>query len=93
MSLLVSHERCGYGNGETVVNVSGGLPPYTYLWGDGNTEGYRTNLVNGNYSVTVTDSNSDQVSDQTVVASIPYVINMGQLMAVLRCTRTALPGG
>ena len=93
MSLLVSHERCSYGNGEIVVNVSGGLPPYTYLWGDGNTEGYRTNLVNGNYSVTVTDSNSDQVSDQTVVASIPYVINMGQPWPYCDAPAQLFPGG
>lgn len=91
--LLVSHERCGYGNGEIIVNVSGGLPPYTYLWDDGNTEGYRTNLVNGNYSVTVTDSNSDQVSDQAFVASIPYVINMGQPWPFCDTPAQLFPGG
>ena len=41
---------------EIILNVTGGVPPYSYLWNDGNTANSRTNLTSGTYSVTVTDA-------------------------------------
>jgi len=42
--------------GEMHSLVSGGVSPYTYLWNDGDTNGNRDSLPEGNYSVIVTDS-------------------------------------
>lgn len=48
----------GGSNGAINVTTTGGTSPYTYNWGGGITIEDRTNLVAGNYTVTVTDSKS-----------------------------------
>ena len=48
--------------GSASVTMSGGSPPYTYLWSNGQTTSSVSNLTTGNYSVTVTTSNSCPVS-------------------------------
>ncbi|HRY33015.1 MAG TPA: dockerin type I domain-containing protein [Bacteroidales bacterium] len=40
------------------LNVSGGTPPYSYLWNDGVVTQNRNQLEIGNYQVTVTDANN-----------------------------------
>ena len=57
---VVSHVFCKGGNsGVAAVNVTGGVPPYSYLW-DANalnqTNDTATQLSAGTYSVTVTDA-------------------------------------
>lgn len=47
----------GGNDGTATVTASGGTPSYTYLWSDGQTTATATNLVAGNYSVTITDAN------------------------------------
>ncbi len=46
----------GGSNGSINITPSGGTAPYTYLWSNGQTSEDITNLVAGNYTVTVTDS-------------------------------------
>lgn len=54
----------------TVSNVSGGTPPYTYSWTNGQTTPTATNLVAlQNYFVTITDSNSCIKSLGTSISS------------------------
>lgn len=49
---------CGPGNtGSASALVNGGTPPFTYLWSTGATTVGVTGLVEGTYSVTVTDAN------------------------------------
>ncbi len=43
-------------NGSFTVSVTGGLPPYHFLWNDGIVQKDRTNLSAGTYDVIVTDS-------------------------------------
>ena len=45
-------------DGSATANVSGGTPPYSYLWSDGQTDSTAINLCDTIYSVTVTDDNS-----------------------------------
>jgi len=45
-----------YSNGEITIIPSGGFPPYTYQWSNGDTTQTISNLLAGTYSVTVTDS-------------------------------------
>ncbi len=47
----------GGSDGSIALNVSGGTPPYTYLWSDGAITGTRTALPTGTYTVTITDAN------------------------------------
>lgn len=57
----------GYNDGEATANVSGGVPPYLYLWNDplAQTTATATGLAPGTYMVTVTDQEGTVVQ-QTV---------------------------
>ena len=54
---------CTYPNGALSANASGGVGPYTYLWSTGATTPTISDVPAGFYSVTVTDFNSDQATD------------------------------
>jgi len=76
LNLQVQNETCSYANGSVYASVSGGVPPYTYLWNGGETTDGISNLGAGTYSVTVTDFLGEQVSDQATVISEDYgVVN------------------
>jgi len=55
----------GDANGSATVVANGGTPSYTYVWSDTNAQTNATaqNLVEGTYSVTVTDNNQCAVSE------------------------------
>ncbi|MFC4636652.1 Ig-like domain-containing protein, partial [Dokdonia ponticola] len=44
-------------DGTATVVASGGTPPYTYLWSNGETTPMITDLDSGDYTITVTDAN------------------------------------
>ncbi|MBL0053846.1 MAG: T9SS type A sorting domain-containing protein [Bacteroidetes bacterium] len=48
---------CGACNGTGTATITGGTLPYTYLWGNGNTNAIATGLCGGNNFVVVTDAN------------------------------------
>jgi hypothetical protein len=48
----------GGNNGTATVGVTGGTPPYAYLWNNGQTTATATGLSMGTYTVTITDANS-----------------------------------
>ncbi|NNF01243.1 MAG: hypothetical protein HKN22_01020, partial [Bacteroidia bacterium] len=52
----------GDNNGTATVNTSGGTPPYTFLWSDGQTTSLAVGLTAGSYFVTITDANGCFVS-------------------------------
>ncbi|MBN2682733.1 MAG: choice-of-anchor J domain-containing protein [Bacteroidales bacterium] len=58
----------GFDDGEAMVTVSGGTPPYTYLWTNSSTNAAITNLGAGTYSVTITDSNNCTTSGTTEIS-------------------------
>ncbi len=43
--------------GNALINVTGGVEPYSYNWFDSSTLPSHNNLTNGNYLVTITDAN------------------------------------
>lgn len=52
------HVSCfGNSDGELTANTTGGTPPYSYLWSDGQLASSAIGLGLGSYSVTVTDAN------------------------------------
>ncbi len=56
--------NCSGGNdGALVLAVSGGTPPYTYLWNTGDITSALTNLTAGQYHVVVSDARGCQYTD------------------------------
>lgn len=52
------NSTCGNANGSATVNVTGGVPPFNFLWSPGGaTTSTATTLGAGSYSVLVTDAN------------------------------------
>ncbi|WP_233378925.1 endonuclease/exonuclease/phosphatase family protein [Maribellus sp. CM-23] len=49
-------------NGTATVEVTGGIPPYTYAWSNGQTLATASNLSAGIYTVTVSDALNNSVS-------------------------------
>ncbi|MBI2967726.1 MAG: gliding motility-associated C-terminal domain-containing protein [Bacteroidetes bacterium] len=67
---------CNGGNdGSATVSPAGGTAPYSYLWSNGNSGPVANNLVQGNYTVTVTDSKGCTVI-KNVSVSQPVVLNL-----------------
>jgi gliding motility-associated-like protein len=73
-------------NGVVIAAPSGGTPPYTYLWEDGQTNQVAIGLCAGTISVTVTDATGTEsavgsitLSDPTplVVSAVPFVFAGG----------------
>jgi gliding motility-associated-like protein len=53
----ISDDECDEGKGSIELTISGGIPPYSYLWSNGKTSKDNLRLKEGTYSLTVTDSN------------------------------------
>jgi gliding motility-associated-like protein len=49
-------------DGKAVTGVSGGVPPYIYLWSDGSNSPSLQNISTGAYGVTVSDNNNCQAT-------------------------------
>lgn len=64
-------------NGSIVTSVSGGTPPYTYLWDNGFVTPDRTNLLAGDYTLTVTDNNGCIISQTFTVTQPSGPFNVG----------------
>ncbi len=66
----------GVADGSATVSVTGGNPPYTYLWNDAGTQttATATGLPTGNYTCTVTDANG---CITIVNVTVPEAINPG----------------
>jgi len=64
------------GPGEITANVTGGTPPYTYAWSNGENTQTIGGLQAGEYSVVVTDANGCTIGDNyTIVVPDPIVIS------------------
>jgi len=58
IALTTTGETCaGNNDGVILAGVSGGVPPYTFLWSNAGTTASINNLTPGSYTVTVTDAN------------------------------------
>ena len=66
-SIAITNISCfGSANGNLVVSANGGVSPYSYAWSNGETNSSISDLMAGNYLVTVADANACTVS-----ASVP----------------------
>jgi uncharacterized repeat protein (TIGR01451 family) len=68
------YPTCNYPNGTIVAGASGGVGPYTYLWSTGATTAEISGVAPGTYSVTVTDFNSEQATDDITLTGQPYAL-------------------
>ncbi|MCD6065526.1 MAG: hypothetical protein K0S33_352 [Bacteroidetes bacterium] len=91
--------NCSNTSGSASVSVSGGVAPYSYAWGTGQTTASISGIPSGYYGVTVTDANGCMDSDYGYV-SIPqscyngvsgYVYNDMDGNCALNGPETGLP--
>ena len=66
-------------NGSALANPSGGSPNYTFLWSNGSTQNTATQLLAGNYSVIITDSNGCQLNEDFEVTQPTITLNVTPL--------------
>jgi PKD repeat protein len=80
------HVTCnGNGDGSVTVNVSGGVPGYTYSWVPNvSSTNSASGLSGGNYQITVTDSNLDQII-ANVTINEPVVLSSGLVPTASIC--------
>ncbi len=65
---------CGNPNGFATASVSGGTPPYSYLWSNGATTETAQGLAPGTYTVTVTDAVMDEATAQVTIGEVPTML-------------------
>ena len=78
----------GESNGTAIVNAFGGTQNYTYLWNNGATTATNSNLIEGNYSVVVTDANGC-VSTNSVYVTEPSPISITSSQIDVLCYGTS----
>jgi len=69
----VTDAHCGQADGSAMVSPSGGTAPYSYSWSTTppQTSQTATNLVAGNYTVSITDANNCSISTLIAIADFP----------------------
>ena len=68
------YPTCNYPSGQIQAMGNGGVGPYTYLWNTGATTEQLNAIPTGDYSVTITDANSDQASANITLTGQPYAL-------------------
>lgn len=64
----------GVCDGSITTNPAGGVPPYAYIWSDGQTTQTASNLCAGTYNVVVSDFNNCTAYD-TIIVTEPNILN------------------
>jgi len=64
----------GSSYGSATLIVSGGIPPYSYLWSNGETVQNPDNLASGAYTVTITDNNGCTKTDNVTINVPPALV-------------------
>ena len=72
----VTNTTCDLPNGSISISVSGGVTPYTFLWGDGETTQNLNNILAGNYSLTVTGANGCTATTNVSISNSNPPINL-----------------
>ncbi|MCB9283978.1 MAG: choice-of-anchor L domain-containing protein [Lewinellaceae bacterium] len=74
----------GLPDGTATSTPSGGTPPYTYLWSNGQTTQTATNLPVGTAAVTITDANGCQATN-TFNLTAPVALTLGLQAQNISC--------
>ena len=83
-SIIIDPTCFGFTNGAISIYPFGSVPPYSYLWSNGDTTQNPQNLAAGQYSVTITDFNNCSVYDTLNVAE-PFVLSYTYLSDSVSC--------
>jgi len=67
---VVADSGSDHGTGMATISVSGGIPPYTYRWNNGDTTTTIDSLAPGTYRVFITDSLGCRTNDSVVIANL-----------------------
>lgn len=77
----------GAADGSATVAVTGGTPPYTYQWSNGQTTPTATNLGPGLYQVTVTDFQMLQGTNQALISEPAQLVVSLISQSDINCNR------
>ena len=84
-SLSVISVNCYNGtDGSVTANVQGGVVPYSFLWSNGVTLSSNSNIIAGNYSLTITDFNGCKDTLNTVIDE-PMAISVTGNLTNVKC--------
>ena len=82
LSLSGQNTNCfGSSNGQATAQVSGGTPPYAYLWSNGQTTTTATGLSSGTHSLSLSDANGCQTTAQITLGQSP-ALNLQLLSSI-----------
>ncbi|MEO8148588.1 MAG: T9SS type A sorting domain-containing protein, partial [Bacteroidia bacterium] len=76
LNATVNQIQCNGGTGSVLLNVTGGVTPYTVNWSNGNSTQSNTGLLSGTYTVTVTDVNGCTKSGTFTINTEPTVLSI-----------------
>ena len=77
----------GQSTGKALINVKGGVKPYSYLWSSGaGTDSLADNLIAGTYTCIVKDANNCKIIDSAKITS-PTKIIYSDLVTPTPCTK------
>ncbi|MGV6862344.1 MAG: choice-of-anchor L domain-containing protein [Putridiphycobacter sp.] len=65
----IINDNCGNGTGSIDVDIVGGVAPYVFSWDNGSTTEDISNLVAGNYMLTVTDNSGCVITNTFTVGN------------------------
>lgn len=82
---LFSYIACNGGNGCTAATVSGGMPPYTFLWSNGITTDTACGLLAGNYTLSVTDINGCTASSVATLTQPAVLTATANVIGNITC--------
>ncbi len=86
---IISNVSCfGSTNGSADVVVSGGTPPYSYLWSNSSTNDTLLNVGAGKYFITITDANNCTKLDSITITE-PNQINLTVTSTNVLCNDSA----
>jgi len=86
VSGIVSQPVCGDTIGGNIdLQISGGVPPYSFQWSNGNTSEDLSNLPAGNYQVAVTDSSGCTVNTSFTISPFATNINVVPTIQNVSC--------
>lgn len=70
LNLIKQNTSCKGNDGAITPQINGGTTPYQYLWNDNSTTEQRKNLIAGNYTLTLSDTNGCSTIQTASIQSV-----------------------